>query len=254
MYGDGADYAYNYYNSYVIHPMLTESMKIAVEHSLYNDSDYKIQIARLKRFTEIQERSISSTGEFAPNGRTLVCRMGAFHALSQASLMGYLSPHLTPGQVRSAMTAVLNTTLKNPANFSDEGFLNVGFAGKQYDFADPYVSGGTAYHCLTFFTALGLKPSNKFWTQPYTEWTSLKAYSGKEFLADHSLKDGGRNQIVNNSFGNLKFNFDKTYLVLFYSAFILFSAFIFYAGYKIGKENLRLKELKKFKMSLLFPK
>lgn len=190
MYGDGNNFAMDYYNSYVIHPMLTDVINIGFKHDLKNFRFYKeVQMPRLQRYAEIQERMISPEGTYPVVGRTLVCRNGAFQALAQASLLQVLPSSLSPGQVRSAMTAILTKQYANESLFDENGFLSIGFAGKQESIAETYVSSGSPYHCLTFFLPLGLSSSEPFWLEPYQKWTSLKAFDGENILKDHSLDD-----------------------------------------------------------------
>ena len=35
------------------------------------------------------------------------------------------------------------------------------------------------------FMALGLPPTDSFWTAPYEKWTSKKAWEGDDFPKDH---------------------------------------------------------------------
>ena len=108
MYGDGRYFAMDYYNSFVIHPMLTEVIHVGVKHKLNKFEVFdNIQTSRLRRYACIQERMISPEGTYPVIGRTLICRIGAFHALAEAAWLEILPENLSPGQVRAAMTSVL---------------------------------------------------------------------------------------------------------------------------------------------------
>ena len=193
MYGDGIRFAMDYYNSFVIHPMLTDILHVGAKHGL---KDFKkleeIQMPRLQRYAAIQERMISPEGTYPVIGRTLICRIGAFHTLAETALLGALPESLSSGQVRSAMTAVLERQFEGQQNFDKDGFMTIGFNGMQTDFAENYVSSGSPYHCTTFFLPLGLSPDSEFWKSPEEKWTSLKAFTGEEFPADHAYCESVR--------------------------------------------------------------
>lgn len=196
IYGDGIHFAMDYYNSFVIHPMLTDIIRIGVRHGLKDFQTYEnIQIPRLQRYAAIQERMISPEGTYPVIGRTLICRIGAFHALAETALLEALPKNLSSGQVRSAMTAVLKKQFKGGKDFDKDGFMTIGFNGTQTDFAENYVSSGSPYHCTTFFLPLGLSLDSEFWTSPAEKWTSLKAFTGEEFPPDHAYHESVRDII-----------------------------------------------------------
>lgn len=190
MYGDGRYFAMDYYNSFVIHPMLTEVIHVGVKHKLNKFEVFdNIQTSRLRRYACIQERMISPEGTYPVIGRTLICRIGAFHALAEAAWLEILPENLSPGQVRAAMTSVLKRQFSGNQNFGEKDFLTIGFCGSQRDFTEKYVSSGSPYHCTTFFLPLGLDPNSDFWKLPSEKWTSMRAFSGEEFISDHSYKE-----------------------------------------------------------------
>lgn len=191
MYGDGANFAMDYYNSFVIHPMLTDVIRIGCKHNLDKFDFYrKVQWPRLQRYSVIQERMISPEGTYPVWGRTLICKNGTFHALAETAFLKLLPEILSPNQVRSAMTAVLKRQFPDSvSSFDNKGFLLIGFVGEQKNIAENYVSSGSPYHCMTFFLPLGLSNSDPFWSLPCQEWTSVKAFSGEDILADHGYND-----------------------------------------------------------------
>lgn len=196
IYGDGTNFAMDYYNSFVIHPMLTDIINIGYKHGLEKfDSYRRIQLPRLQRYAEIQERMISPEGTYPILGRTLICKNGSFHALAEAVLHKQLPSILPPNQVRSAMTAVLQRQFPDSIpSFDNKGFLSIGFVGQQKNIAEKYVSSGSPYHCLTFFLPLGIPETDPFWKLPKQEWTSIKAFKGEDIIADHSYKENN-NQV-----------------------------------------------------------
>lgn len=102
LYGDGPAFHQDYYNSFVIHPMLTDVLRIMKKHQIEGADFLETQETRLARYAEQLERFISPEGTFPVVGRSIVYRFGAFHALAQASLLHLLPKGITPAQVRCA--------------------------------------------------------------------------------------------------------------------------------------------------------
>ena len=189
LYGDGPAFHMDYYNSVVIHPMLTDVLLIMKKHNLEGADFVEKQLPRLTRYAEQLERFISPEGTFPVVGRSIVYRFGAFHALAQASLMQVLPERVKPAQVRCAMTAVIRNQMKSSKNFDSNGWLRVGFTGEQIDMSESYINTGSVYLCSVGLLALGLPATNEFWSAPYTEWTNLRAWKGEsDVKADHALK------------------------------------------------------------------
>lgn len=191
MYGDGEWFHMDYYNSYVIHPMLLDVMEILASKGLGNEEWHSLEKARHTRYSAILERLIAPDGTYPVLGRSIsACRFGAFHSLAQDVLLGSLPDEVSPGQARSAMTAVLKKQMSNPENFDTDGWMTVGFmSGRQEAMSESYVNTGSLYHCLTFFLPLGLPADDPFWTSASEPWTSVKAWSGDPILGDHAIKD-----------------------------------------------------------------
>lgn len=188
-YGDGEAFHLDYYNSFVIHPMLTDILAVMRKHNMPGHEFFDVQQKRLTRYAEQLERVISPEGTYPVVGCSIVYRIGVFHALGQAALMHLLPKSITPAQVRCALTAVLQKQFASPANFDADGWLRVGFAGDQVEISESYINTGSTYLCLAGFLPLGLPADDAFWAAPYAEWTGLKAWSGKKVRADHSLDD-----------------------------------------------------------------
>src|SRR5699024_682085 len=186
IYSDGPDFHHDYYISFVIHPMLVD----LIETIGHEYEDWEAQrsniIARSQRYAVVQERMISPEGTFPPIGRSLAYRFGVFQTLAQHGLRNDLPSELPPAQVRSALTAVIKRTLEAPGTFTDAGWLTIGFCGQQPGIGEGYISTGSVYLCLAAFLPLGLSESEPFWSDPPMEWTSKKAWSGKEILLDHA--------------------------------------------------------------------
>ncbi|WP_162055096.1 DUF2264 domain-containing protein [Pontibacter pamirensis] len=187
MYSDGMNFALDYYNSYVIQPYMATILEVAAKqnnrYERYAPKFDKIS----KRYAEIQERYINTDGSFPVIGRSIAYRGGAFHHLADISMRKQLPESLTPGQVRSALTAVNKKTLDAPSSFTKDGWLNIGLYGYQPDAADFYITTGSLYLCATIFLPLGLPQSDPFWSAPAAPWTAVKAWTGQDFPADHAL-------------------------------------------------------------------
>lgn len=189
VYGDGPTLRMDYYNSFVIHPMFTDVLLIMKKHGMEDSGFLETQLKRESRYSEILERFISPEGSFPVVGRSICYRFGAFHALGHTALLHNLPENVTPAQVRCALTAVIRRQLQSSENFDENGWLKVGFTGSQIDMSEAYINTGSVYLCTFGLVALGLPPTDEFWTGTYTEWTNLKAWNGKKVLTDHALRD-----------------------------------------------------------------
>lgn len=187
MYGDGADFHFDYYNGFVIQPMLTDILKVLSDAGKINPKEYEQAISRMQRYGVIQERLISPEGTFPVVGRSITYRNAVFQPLVQLALHEQLPEELKPGQVRAALTAVMKNIFETPGTFDKDGWLQLGFCGHQPEIADVYTSTGSLYLCTTGFLALGLPDKNAFWTASSEEWTAQKAWAGKTVKKDHAL-------------------------------------------------------------------
>ena len=185
MYTDGPSFAFDYYNSYVIHPYLAAVTEIInAKVGTYKNLSEKFK-ARDDRYAVIQERLINSDGSFPATGRSIIYRGAAFHHLADMAWRKKLPTDLSPAQVRCALTAVIKKTLESPSTYHD-GWLTIGLYGSQPQIADTYNNQGSPYLCTTIFLPLGLPETDEFWSGPPTEWSAKKIWSGKDFPNDHS--------------------------------------------------------------------
>lgn len=186
-YGDGPEFHWDYYNSFVIHPMLLDVLALVREESAaWRDLAARVQ-ARARRYAAIQERMIAPDGSFPPIGRSIAYRFGAFHLLAHAALHHALPDGVSPAQVRGALTAVIRRSIEAPGTFDAGGWLRIGFCGHQPGIGETYISTGSLYLCAVGLLPLGLPPSDEFWAAPPQPWTSVKAWSGQPFPIDHAL-------------------------------------------------------------------
>ena len=178
----------DYYNSFVIQPMLTDVLRVMKRHGIDDNGFLAIQEQRLSRYAEQLERFISPEGTYPVVGRSIVYRFGAFHALAQASLLHLLPPRVSPEQVRCALTAVIKNQLSAKGTFDANGWLRIGFAGYQPDLAESYINTGSLYLCSVGMLALGLPADDRFWSASASDWTSRKAWHGINMPADKAIQ------------------------------------------------------------------
>jgi hypothetical protein len=187
VYGDGPSFHFDYYNSFVIQPMLIDVLKTYVEQKPDYKNQFELVTKRAIRYADIQERLIAPDGSFPPVGRSLAYRCGAFQHLAQMALQKQLPSHIKPAQVRSGLTAVIKKTIDAPDTFNKEGWLQIGFAGHQPSIGESYISTGSLYLCTAAFVPLGLPASDEFWSSPSEDWTSKKIFQGKEVKIDKAI-------------------------------------------------------------------
>jgi hypothetical protein len=187
IYGDGPDFHFDYYNSYVIQPMLLDILTVLNEGKNDGRELSARVFKRAQRYAEIQERLISPEGTFPPVGRSLAYRCGAFQLLSQVALQKQLPGYIKPAQVRSALTAVMRKTLEAPGTFDANGWLTIGLAGHQPEVGESYISTGSLYLCTVAFLPLGLPADDEFWNSPGADWTTKKAFAGMKFPIDKAI-------------------------------------------------------------------
>ena len=188
MYSDGESYAFDYYNSYVIHPYLaTICGIIGTKTNAYKDLIPKIY-KRNERYAIIQERLINADGTYPATGRSIIYRGAAFHHLADMAWRKKLPPQLPPASVRCALTAVIRKTLESPTTYTREGWLTIGLYGSQPSLGDFYNNSGSPYICSNIFLPLGLPETDDFWAKPAEQWSAQKIWSGQDFPNDHSTR------------------------------------------------------------------
>ncbi|AJG41582.1 hypothetical protein ACMTAS_1111 [Thermotoga neapolitana DSM 4359] len=189
VYGDGPHFRWDYYNSFVIQPMLIDVLRILSERKSEWKELYTKVLKRAQRYALVLERMISPEGTFPIIGRSITYRTGVFHLLSQLSLLHLLPPELNPAQVRCALTTVLRRIFEHPATFDENGWLKIGLVGSQPSLGEEYITTGSLYLCTTVFLPLGLPPSDPFWKDPCESWTNKKVWEGEDIHPDKALED-----------------------------------------------------------------
>jgi len=189
VYGDGEFFHFDYYNSFVIQPMLLDTLSVMQKNDARFAPAHEVVLKREQRFAEVQERLIAPDGTFPPLGRSTTYRFGAFHLLAQIALLHELPEKISPAQVRCGLTGVIRKTMDSPGTFDANGWLQIGFCGHQPALGEGYISTGSLYLCSAGLLPLGLSPTDEFWSAPAAKWTQQKIWSGENLPADHAIKD-----------------------------------------------------------------
>ena len=186
-YNDGAHFNMDYYNSFVIQPMLVDLYSVLLRFKKVSEADYEKIMKRLVRHAEFQERLIGADGSFPPFGRSITYRTGAFQVLAQTALLNRYPEQIPPAQIRCAMTALMKRMYDGCNNFDARGWLILGFCGSQPTVADYYTSTGSLYMATLSFLPLGLPADHDFWTGAASNWTQKKAWNSEPFKKDYKV-------------------------------------------------------------------
>ena len=193
-YADGPVFAFDYYSSYVFHPMYLETLQAMIDAKANTRLDYQKyydrELKRCQKYSIVLERFISPEGTFPVFGRSIPYRMATMQPLALMAWYQKLPKDLSNGQVRAALTKVLHRMFDQQNNFNEKGFLSIGFCGtNQKNVADWYTNNGSLYMTTLAFMPLGLAADHPFWTDAAQPWTQVKAWSNQPFPKDHQWKD-----------------------------------------------------------------
>ena len=187
IYGDGPTFHWDYYNSFVIQPMLLDVLDVCRDElPAWKDMATRVE-PRARRYAAILERLIAPDGSFPPIGRSIAYRFGAFQLLAQMALRKSLPEEVTAPQVRGALSAIIKRSIEMPGTFDSNGWLQIGFAGHQPGVGETYISTGSLYLCAVGLLPLGLPATDPFWSAPAEPWTSVRAWSGQAFPIDKAI-------------------------------------------------------------------
>lgn len=187
IYGDGRVYHFDYYNSFVIHPMYVDIVNLMADEHWEIAKMQEDVNARASRYASILERMIGPEGSYPVVGRSICYRFGAFQMLAQAALEHSLEDHLTPAGVRCGLDAVIRRVMSAQDMFDGNGWLQPGVYGLQPELAEGYINIGSLYLCSNVFLPLGLTPDDPFWADADEEWTGKKVWSGGHIVIDHAI-------------------------------------------------------------------
>ena len=189
LYGDGPEFHWDYYNSFVIQPMLLNVLDACAKEVPAWQAFQAPMLARAQRYAAIQERLVAPDGSYPVIGRSLAYRCGAFQLLADIATRRALPESIAPSQARQALTMVIARTLDAPDTFDNNGWLRIGVCGHQPGVGETYISTGSLYLCSVAFLPLGLPASDPFWSAPATPITSQRAWTGQAFPIDHALSE-----------------------------------------------------------------
>lgn len=187
LYGDGPNFHWDYYNSFVIQPMLLEVLQTLQDADKNQKVTYETALKHARRYAAIQERLISPEGTYPPIGRSLAYRFGAFQLLSKIALIKALPDNIKPQQVRAALYTMIKRQLEAPGTFDDKGWLQIGLYGHQPNIGEGYISTGSLYLCSEAFLILGLPSSDELWQNADEDWTAKKVWKGLDPGTDHAI-------------------------------------------------------------------
>ncbi len=185
-FGDGPDFHMDFYNSYVIQPMLIDILRTVGSE----EGEWQRLMPRAEqygaRYANFLEHLIAPDGSYPVLGRSSAYRFGCFQMLAQSALEHLPETGLSPAQVRCGLTAVIRRVMAFD-NFDEDGFLRVGVCGHQPDMGEGYISTGSLYLCMAVFLPLGLPETDAFWTAPDELWTQAKMWRGLPMSAEHAI-------------------------------------------------------------------
>lgn len=166
VYGDGAMFHWDYYNSFVIQPMYVDLVRLFENEHEEIRQMKSVILKRAARYASELERMIGPEGSYPIIGRSICYRFGAFQMLSQVALEHMLEPHISPASVRCGLSAVITRVMSSPDLFDENGWLRPGVFGYQPELAEEYINIGSLYLCSAVFLPLGLAPQDAFWSAP----------------------------------------------------------------------------------------
>ena len=192
-YADGPSFSFDYYSSYVFHPMYLETLQAMIDTKANTRLDYQKYynraLKRCQKYAIVLERFISPDGTFPVFGRSIPYRLAAMQPLALMAWYQTLPKELTNGQVRAVLTKAMHRMFDSQQNFNEGGFLTIGFCGNQPNIADWYTNNGSLYMTTLAFMPLGLPANHPFWTDAAQPWTQVKAWNGEAFPKDHHWAD-----------------------------------------------------------------
>ncbi len=178
LYGDGEDFHWDYYNSFVIQPLLLETLWVCKEMNSDHATYLPKALIRANRYAEVLEHMISPEGTFPVIGRSSIYRIAVFQHVGYVGARFGLPKTLSPGGTRAALTAVVKSMMEAPGTFDENGFLNAGVVGQQERAVDVYNFTGALYMCAMGLTHLGIAADDPFWCAPAEKWFQQRVWSG----------------------------------------------------------------------------
>lgn len=154
-YSDGPSFSMDNYNAYVMHSMMVAMLENLLPKRWASQKELDEAMNRMIRHSEFCERMIAPDGTYPAFGRSVTYRTAAFQSLADVALRKKLPSHVSPAQVRCALTAVHRNMYEGNQNFDKDGWLVLGFNGHQPECADGYTSTGSLYMAtLSFYLSV----------------------------------------------------------------------------------------------------
>ena len=153
-YGDGPAFHWDYYNSFVIHPMLRRrARRVRRRDAGVEGARAPRSSERARRYAAVQERLIAPDGSFPadrPIARVSLRRVSSAGAVGAAA-------RAARGRVAGAGARRADgrdqRTLDAPGTFDADGWLRIGFCGHQPGVGETYISTGSLYLCAVAIAA-----------------------------------------------------------------------------------------------------
>ena len=189
-YGDGPAFHWDYYNSFVIHPMLLDVLAAVGDQSDAWKAMREPAVKRAQRYAAVQERLISPEGTFPAIGRSLAYRFGAFHLLAQMALRRELPAEVAP--VPGARRAHRDhPPIDRGARARSTRRAGCASASPATSPASASAtSRRAACTCARWGCCRSACPRrDPFWADPPQPWTAQRAWSGQPFPIDKALAD-----------------------------------------------------------------
>ena len=188
-YGDGPEFHWDYYNGYVIQPLLLEVLRVCQNQGHPLGKLLPQAKARLHRYAEVIEHQISPEGTFPVIGRSSSYRFALLQPIGYVGSRWEWTDALHPGSTRAALTTVIRRMMDAPGTFAMDGWLNAGVVGHQEAARDGYNYTGALYFCALGLAHLGLAPDHPFWTEPAGKWFQQRVWSGESIDVQYPFRE-----------------------------------------------------------------
>ncbi|MGW6540163.1 DUF2264 domain-containing protein [Streptomyces sp. NPDC055051] len=157
-YSDGANRAFDHYNSWALHLYPVLHAHLAGDRALLDRYG-----PRLHAHLADHAHLFDADGAPVPYGRSLIYRFAAVAAPWLGTLTGHTP--LTPGATRRLASGSLRHFLDRGATGPD-GLLTLGWYGPHAPLVQPYSGPGSPYWASKGFLGLLLPPDHPAWTDP----------------------------------------------------------------------------------------
>ena len=173
-YGDGADFHWDYYNSFVIHPMMLDVLDACADDNPAWKSLIPHVDQRARRYAAVQERLIAPDGSFPPSAARWPIASARFICSRRSRFADALPDGVSPAQVRSALTAIIRRSIEADGNVRSRrlaaDWLLRSSAGRRRDATFRQEA------CISVrwdLLPLGLPATDEFWSAPPQPWTAV---------------------------------------------------------------------------------